>query len=263
ERQPNPVFERANVTHSRNGYMIEHDGQIDIPFGCFSKDPPRDPSTNKTYWELFAEAFVALGSKYNVTPVIIFGPTAYSDCEEHNGLRNEIARLRAAYPTLKIPYDPVETWPPNFFSVPAHVQRTFAIEASRRVGRALRALQVGLERAEDLPADGPLTAYPTMRVIGATLTQQCGWSPDYKYGYYADVSAIFREACDGKTACSYQKGSDARDVAPPDQACKGVYMVDYQCEGEPVRTVREEGRSVFGGLFRLDCHRSSYLARDT
>jgi hypothetical protein len=262
DRQPNPVFARANVTHTRNGYMIEHDRQIDVPAGCFSKDPPRDASTGKTYWELFAEAFVALGRKYGVTPVVIFAPTAFRNCEGRSGLRDEISRLRTAHPTLKIPYDPIETWPPNFFSVPAHVQRTFAIEASRRVGRALRALEAGRDRAENLVAEGPLTPEPKMHVIGATLTRQCGWSPDYKNGYYADVSAIFRAACDGKTSCAYKKGSDPRDIAPADPACKGVYIVDYQCDGEPVRSVREEGRVFFGGTFSLDCRKLSYLARD-
>src|SRR5579863_4208772 len=137
--------------YRRNGYMIEHDVQPDVPGGCVPIPAPRDPSTGKPYWELFARDFVALAKKYHVKPVLIFGPTSFAACELNQDFRNEISRLRVLYPALKIPFaSPVETWPNNFFSVPAHVQHTFAIEASRRVGRALRALENEKDLAEDL-----------------------------------------------------------------------------------------------------------------
>jgi hypothetical protein len=262
EREPNPVFERADVMHVRNGYMIEHDLQSDIPAGCVPMSAARDPSTGSTYWELFAEEFVALAKKYDVTPVVIFAPTAFTACDQNQDFRDEIVRLRVKFPSLRIPYDPYETWPNNFFSVPAHVQRTFAIEASRRLGRALRALEDGKDLAENLAAEGPLKEEPKMHVVGATLTEECGWSPDFKTGYFGDVSAVIREACEGKTACAYNKGSDTRDLLPSKAECKAVYIVDYQCEGEPVRSFREEGRAFFEGTLRIDCRHLSYLARD-
>jgi hypothetical protein len=262
EREPNAVFERADVMHVRNGYMIEHDVQWAIPNGCQPLMAPRDPATGRTYWDLFAEAFVRLGKKYNVSPVVVFQPTSAVPCNANADFRDEIARLRTAYPSLKIPYDPVETWPENFFTGPNHVQRTIAIETSRRLGRALRALESGSDMAENLAANGPILSNPKMHVIGATLIEECGWNPDYKAGYYADVSEVFREACDGKTECAYQKGSDTRDQLPPNPSCKPVYLVDYQCPGEPVRSVREEGRETFDGLFRINCRASSFLARD-
>ena len=262
ERQPNTVFARSAGMYARNGYMIEHDLQIDIPGGCVPVAAPRDPETGKTYWELFAQEFVALANKYNVTPVIIFAPTSFAACDLNREFTSEIARLRQTFPSLKIPYDPLETWPSNFFSVPAHVQRTFAIEASRRVGRALRALEQGKELAENLAIETAPDVEPRMHVIGATLTEECGWSPDYKNGYFGDVTEAVRAVCDGKTACSYQEGSDARDRPPPQSSCKGVYIVDYKCDGQPVRSLRQEGRLVFGGNIRLDCRQTAYLARD-
>lgn len=262
EREPNPVFERADVMLVRNGYMIEHDLQSVIPAGCAEILAPIDPLTHKTYWELFAESFTELANKYHVTPVVIFAPTGFAACEANREYRDTIARLRTEFPTLRIPFDPIETWPGNFFSVPAHVQRALAIEASRRVGRAMRALTSGRERAEDLVAEGPLTPEPKMRVIGARVVEECGWGPDYKDGYFADVTAPIRDVCDGKTACSYKKGGDPRDAAQPAQACKAVYLVDYKCDGEPVRSLREEGRDAFGGELKIDCRAISYLARD-
>jgi hypothetical protein len=262
EREPNPVFERADVMPIRNGYMIEHDLQIDIPAGCAPILAPRDPSTQKTYWELFARAFTEMASEYHVTPVLIFGPTAFAACELNQEFRNTIANLRTEYPSLRIPLEPIETWPPDFFSVPAHVQHTFAIEASRRVGRVMRALMNGHEMAENLVAEGPLTSDPTMHVIDATVVEECGWAPDYKEGYIGDVTAPIRDVCDGKTSCSYKKGSDPGDVVQPANSCKAVYSVDYKCEGEPVRSFREEGRNLFGGILKIDCRNTSYLARD-
>jgi hypothetical protein len=262
DRQPNSVFQRTSGIYARNGYMIEHDLQIDVPAGCAPLVAPRDPATSKTYWELFAEEFVALARTYGVTPVIIFGPTGVAACEANQDYRNEITRLRTAFPSLRIPYDPIETWPANFFSVPAHVQRTFAIEASRRVGRALRALESGRTRAEDLAATVAAEPAPTLRIIGATLTEECGWSPDYRNGYYGDLSEALAQACEGKTACTYKEGSDPRDRLPPNPSCKDVHIVEYQCAGEPVRVLRQEGRQLFGGNVAIECGSIHYLARD-
>jgi len=262
DREPNEVFARSDGIYARNGYMIEHDLQADIVGGCVPAPLRRDPASGKTYWELFAEEFVALAKKYGVTPVIIFGPTSFAACDANREFQDEIARLRQAFPSLKIPYDPLETWPNNFFSVPAHVQRSLAVEASRRVGRALRALEQGNEQAEDLKIGVAPDAEPHIRVIGATLTEECGWAPDYKAGYYGDISEAIRAACDGKSACTYREGSDARDRLPPQSSCKGVYIVDYHCDGQPVRSFRQEGRQGFGGNIHIDCRQTTYLARD-
>lgn len=262
DREPNEVFERAGGMFARDGYMIEHDLQADVPGGCVPIRAPHDPWTGKTYWELFAAEFVTLAKRYAVTPVIIFGPTSFAACDLNKDFRNEIARLRIAFPALKIPYDPIETWPSNFFSVPAHVQHNLALEASRRVGRALRALENGRERAEDLAAGEPSGSEPTMHIIGATLTEECGWNPDYRNGYYADISEAVSTACDGKSMCAYKEGSDPRDQPPRNAGCKGVYVIDYQCQGESVRSLRQEGRQLFGGNFRLDCRSTHYLAKD-
>ena len=201
--------------HVRNGYMIEHDLQTASANGC-QPLRPRDPATAPDLLGSFAEAFVRLGEKYNVSPVVVLSnPRAPYLAMRTRSFAMDLARLRTAYPSLKIPYDPIETWPENFFSVPAHVQRTIAIETSRRLGRALSALESGRDMAENLAAKGPILSNPKMHVIGATLIEECGWNPDYKAGYYADVSEVFREACDGKTECAYQKGSDTRDQLPP------------------------------------------------
>jgi hypothetical protein len=123
-------------------------------------------------------------------------------------------------------------------------------------------LESGQEMAENLVAEGPLTSDPTMHVIGATVVEECGWAPDYKEGYIGDVAPPIRDTCDGKTSCSYKKGSDPRDAVQPANSCKAVYLVDYKCEGEPVRSFREEGRNLFGGILKIDCRNTSYLARD-
>jgi hypothetical protein len=263
DREPNPVFERVGDMYRRNGYMIEHDLQPDVPGGCAPIAAPRDPSTGKSYWELFAQAFVALAEKYHVRPVIIFGPTSFATCDLNENFRKEISRLRVLFPSLKIPFaSPVETWPGNFFSVPAHVQRTFAIEASRRVGRALRALENGKDLAEDLASDPDTVRDPKLQVIGATLTEECGWAPDYKAGYYADITESVAAVCNGQASCHYKEASDARDRLPTNPACKPVYIVDYKCDGQPVRSLRQEGRQVFGAQLQLDCRASAYLSRD-
>lgn len=264
DRQPNAVFERVGDMYRRNGYMIEHDLQVDVSGECASIEVPRDPSTSKPYWELFAQAFVALAEKYHVQPVLIFGPTSFATCELNEDFRNEISRLRILFPSLKIPFaGPVETWPSNFFSVPAHVQRTFAVEASRRVGRALRALENGKDFAEDLWS-GPDTGHePKVQIIGATLTEECGWAPDYREGYYADITEPVAAVCNGQASCQYEEGSDARDRTPKkNPACRPVYIVSYKCDDQPVRSLRQEGREVFGGELRVDCRASAYLSRD-
>jgi hypothetical protein len=263
DRAPNPVFERVGDMYRRNGYMIEHDLQPDVPEGCDSIAAPRDPSTGKPYWELFAQDFVALAAKYHVQPVIIFGPTSLAACELNQDFRNEISRLRVLFPSLKIPFaSPVETWPRNFFSVPAHVQRTFAIEASRRVGRALRALEHGKDLAEDLATGADTGREPKLQIIGTTLTEECGWAPDYRAGYYADITEPVAAACNGQASCQYEEGSDTRDRLPTNPACKPVYILSYKCDGQPVRSLRQEGREVFDAELRVDCRASAYLSRD-
>jgi hypothetical protein len=201
---------------------------------------------------LVMEEFVALGKKYHVTPVVIFQPTACRYGAGYAEFAAEVDRLRRKYPTLIIPVDLVETWPANYFSVPAHVQRTVAIETSRRMGRIMRDVLAGRTRSSFASRIIQLDSTATIHVVGATMSEACGYDPLFSRGYFADVTSLFSELCEGRSSCRYQKGSDPREPPPPDK-CKPIYSVTYKCSGGPVRAVREEGTEILDGYFAIDC----------
>jgi hypothetical protein len=255
-----PVYNAASVFLERGGYMIEHDVQTN-PSQCKTQLAIHARS-GRSYFDLAMEEFVALGERYGVTPVVIFQPTACALGEGNRDLSDEVERLRRRYPKLKIPFDLVETWPANFFSVPAHVQRTIAIETSRRMGRALRDLREGKDRISFAPRrlNGGATS-STIHVVGATLTEMCGYDPLLKSGPYADISGVLIDRCEGRASCTYEKGSDAGD-SPTPKGCKRVYQVSYQCTGGPVRTIREEGTDMPARELSIDCGAEAILADD-
>ena len=255
-----PVYNRANVFLERGGYMIEHDIQTN-PVQC-NLPLLIDQRSGRSYFDIAMEEFVSLGTRYGVTPVVVFQPTACASGDQNRALSAEVERLRKQYPTLKIPFDLIETWPANFFSVPAHVQRTIAIETSRRLGRALRDLISGKDRySYDPSGSGDKAQSSTIHVVGATLTEMCGYDPLLKSGAYADISSLFHERCEDRSSCSYEKGSDWRDLPTPN-GCKRVYQVSYQCSGGPVRTVREEGTDMPNKDLTIDCGREMVLNED-
>jgi len=254
-----PVYDRANVILERKGYMIEHDIQTE-PRAC-NTPVYYDDRTGRSYFDLMMEEFAALGKRFDVTPVLIFQPWACPYGSGNATLVAEVERLREKYPAVRIPFPLVETWPANFFAVPAHVQRTMAIETSRRMGRVMRDLLASKDRypfGSDITRAG---SNATIRIVSASKGEVCGYDPEFREGFYADLTGLFAQHCDGRSSCGYRKGTDARDTASP-KGCKVVYMVSYQCTNSPVRLVRQEGIDSFDGQFGIDCRAEAGLSED-
>jgi hypothetical protein len=251
------IFLHANTLVSRAGYMVEYDMQTPETGRCRGYAVERSPTTGATYLEMFAREFVGLAERYHVTPVLAFQPSAHVHCDENEELRTAVEDLRRALPVLRVPFGPMETWPDNIFSTTPHVQRGFAVETSRRLGRALYEIVHG----RPYPLDPPASEPATLRTLGSTATEQCGYQVNFRSGYYADFSGIVAQQCDGQPRCTVQK-KDLPGAAPPHPSCRAVYRIDFKCGGQPVRSIREEGEAAFDGRFKLDCARDMIWATD-
>jgi hypothetical protein len=246
----------------RRGYMLEHD--ITLVPACSTEVPRDDNGTS--YLELFVADFVKLAKRHGVTPVLIFHPTACDPGPQYDAFNAELDRVRKLYPELRVPEPLPDTWPQNFFSVPAHAERGVAIETSRRFGRAMRQILIDdkLLPADAAPPPIPVPAQAgPIKIFGARIVDTCDYYNDEEKHYRTDLTAEFMRLCDGKSSCSYAKGT-APGEPPPAAKCFPTYTVTYQCAGEPVRTIREEHVNTPdpNGLFTLDCAQTTKLASD-
>jgi len=107
--------------------------------------------SRKTYLQDVLEAYAGLARTYGVTLVVVFQPTA---CIVGTGAGNARARaiveaFRKSHPDVEIPFDIIESWPHEHFSVPAHVKDEFSPLISDRLGHALADIIARRERRTD------------------------------------------------------------------------------------------------------------------
>jgi hypothetical protein len=152
----------------------------------------------------------------------------------------------AASDELKVPFDVIDSYPENEFSVTLHVQRAMALDTSRRLGRALHEIVSGEPiKTEPPPANATLTIRRATRVDGC--------------GHAEDLTPAFGGACNGKASCDIDL---SRWRQPSDNSCVASYTAEFGCTGGPVRIIRQESETRFGGRFQLDCKRHARWARD-
>lgn len=242
----------------RQGYGLEMDhmsvGELGAdPYQCYTLKYETffDWTTlrTKSYLDAFVEEYVALSREFGVVPILAF---QVSPClDPHNNdveeLRANLKRLQQRFPELKVPFDVIDSYPENDFSVPLHVQREVAPDASGRLGRALREIVMPDHQiaTEAPPADATLT------IMKATRVDECG--------HEADLTESFGDQCDGKGACDLDLAR-WRDAST--KTCKSTYVAEFRCTGGPARIIRQETEDQFGGRFKLDCKLHDRWPRD-
>jgi len=92
-----------------------------------------------TYIERTYAAFAELARKHNVKLVIAYQviPCPLGTGAGSQEAREAIARFKARYPEVEIPFDIITHWDKSKFAVPAHVRDIHSEELSRRLGEAL------------------------------------------------------------------------------------------------------------------------------
>jgi len=136
-----------------NGWMPENDVRQPVPpVECDLPTPDffdLRTFSRKTYLEDVLDTYADLARSYGVTLVVVFQPTA---CVVGTGAANARARaivdtFRRTHPDVEIPFDIIESWPPDHFSVPAHVTDQFSPVVSDRLGSALAKIITRRERS--------------------------------------------------------------------------------------------------------------------
>jgi len=257
---PTGVWEIViNGLQSRHGYGLEADRQgtgnhgADTPECWMIKHETFFDWTSfrtKSYLDAFVEEYVALAREFGVTPVLVFQISA---CKEPKSkdlaeMRENLKQLQRRFPELKVPFDVIDSYPENDFSVLVHVQRDVSEETSRRLGRALREIVVANNKIdmEELPANSTLT------VMKATRVDTCD--------HEADLTGAFGGQCNGNGKCDVDL--NAWRQRPGKEACIATYIAEFSCTGGPSRIVRQETEDRFGGRFRLDCQMHDRWERD-
>jgi hypothetical protein len=242
----------------RQGYGLEMDH---MNVGGFGADPhpcytlkyetffDLKTLSTKSYLDAFVEEYVALARDYHVVPIFAFqiSPCTDPHSKDVEAFRANLQRLQQRYPELKVPFDVIDSYPENDFSVLLHVQRYVAIDTSRRLGRALRQIV----RPDDQIVAEPAPTGATLTVMKATRVDGCD--------HEADLTPTFAAACDAKDACDIDLAQWRQPAAP---ACRSSYTAEFRCSGGPARIVRQETEQLFGGHFRLDCKLHDRWPRD-
>ncbi len=202
----------------------------------------------KSYLDAFVEEYVALAREFHVVPILAFqvSPCVDAHATDVEKFRADLKRLQRRFPEFKVPFDVIDSYPENEFSVPLHVQRAVALDTSRRLGRALHAIVTGEQiKTEPPPADSTLTIVRATRVDGCDHAE--------------DLTPVFGGACDGKASCDIDLN---RWRQASNNSCVSSYTAEFRCTGGPVRIIRQESETRFGGRFRLDCRRHDRWPRD-
>jgi hypothetical protein len=203
----------------------------------------------KSYLDAFVEEYVALAREFGVVPILAFqvSPCIDPHSTDVQEMRANLKRLQQRFPEFKVPFDVIDYFPENDFSVLLHVQREVAVDTSRRLGRALREIVLPDDKlaAKAPPADSTLTIMKTTRV------DDCD--------HEADLTEAFRGQCDGNSACDIDLN---RWRQTPAKTCKSSYTAEFRCTGGPARIIRQETEDLFGGRFKLDCKLHDRWARD-
>jgi hypothetical protein len=203
----------------------------------------------KSYLDAFVEEYVALAREFGVTPILAFqvSPCIDSHSRDIEDMRANLQRLQNRFPELRVPFDIIDSYPENDFSTLLHVQRTVALETSRRLGRALREIVEPQVKINAKPAP----EVSTLRIIRVTRVDDCTDK--------ADLTEPFANECDGGSACDVDV-TRLRERAS--NVCRSSYIAEFQCSAGPVRINRQETESLFGGRFKLGCKQHDRWVRD-
>lgn len=204
----------------------------------------------KSYLDAFVEEYVALAHEFGVVPILAFQISSCVDPQSSDmrEMRANLKQLQQRFPELKVPFDIIDTYPQNVFSVLVHVQRDAAQETSRRLGRALREIALPDAKLK-------ITAPPensTLTILKATRANVCGQE--------ADLTGAFAGECNGNRSCDIDLMHWRQK--PTDTACVPAYIAEFRCTGGPARILRQESEERFGGRFRLDCREHDRWLRD-
>jgi hypothetical protein len=144
-----PLLDNENYRHflriyqDTNGWMPENDIRTPVPATECRISTPEFfdiwTLSRRTYLQEVLESYAALARKYGVTLIVTFQPTActYATGAGSSRARAVLEQFKKANPDVEIPFDVAESWPPDRFSVPAHVTDEFSPVVSERLGRAL------------------------------------------------------------------------------------------------------------------------------
>ena len=249
-----------NGLKSRQGYGLEMDVQTgvgdlgaDIP-ACFTLKHESFfdwmSLRNKSYLDAFVEEYVALAREFKVVPILVFqiSPCTDPKSEHVQKMRANLQRLQERFPELKIPFDIIDTYPENDFSVPLHVQRNVAEETSRRLGRALREI---VSEGRSVKTEASASSSP-LAIMKATRVDACSNE--------TDLSDAFGGQCNGQQACDVDLKRWRQTTK--DACSAATYHAEFRCGDGPARIVRQESEDRFGGTFRLDCKLQDRWPRD-
>jgi hypothetical protein len=248
-----------NGLQHRQGYGLEMDIQTGV--GAYGPDLPRCNTLKqetffdwkslrrKSYLDAFVEEYVALAHEFHVTPILVFQISPCNDPQSPDvtAMRANLRELESRFPELRVPFDVIDYYPENDFSVPLHAQRTVTQETSRRLGRALReiAIKDGALKSSTAPADETLTVMRAIRVDSCENQN--------------NLTEAFVGQCNGKGACDLDLKQWSN---PPTNTCLATYIAEFNCNGGPARIVRQETEERFGGRFKLDCRMHDRWPRD-
>lgn len=257
---PTGVWEAIiNGLQTRQGYGLEADHQNVGEYGADS--PPCwtlkyetffdwKSLRMKSYVDAFVEEYVALAREFNVVPIWAFQISSCRDTGSADvaAMRENLKRLQQRFPELKVPFNIIDPYPENDFSVTVHVLRDVTQDISQRLGIALREI-VGVDHKIKIE---PAPANSTLSIKRATRVDTCD--------HQADITEIFGGQCNGNGACDIDLGRWRQ--LPDKNSCKATYIAEFNCSDGPVRIVRQETEDRFGGRFRLDCRLHDRWARD-
>lgn len=153
-----PLLDNVNyaeflrVFRQTKGWMKETDARVHVPPTECAINVPRffdlRSMRRKSYLEEVLDAHADLARRHNVKLVVAFQPVA---CTVGTGVLNAEARkiveeFGHANPDVAIPFPLIETWPSEFFSVPAHIKSEYTNLIGDRLGKALASILAPKEK---------------------------------------------------------------------------------------------------------------------
>lgn len=250
------VYEIQN----RAGYQTESDPKTKMASGPF-----KSPVDQKFDWsvleersllEVAMEEFVDMAESYGVIPVLAWAPSPRERGATSDPVIRELARVRALFPELVVLFELPETYPPNFFGGPSHIQNGFAIDVSMRLGRALAQLLDGT------PGDSWIDLERLANAGTRRLDVVSAVRHDLCFGD-TDLTDLFATSCQDRRSCSVDLGR-ASDLAgrKPEKnirradgrkvACRVHDYVEIRCGDGPVRPLRQTAQDSIES-FDLTC----------
>jgi hypothetical protein len=136
-------LEFLRIFRDTHGWMRESDVRQTIPSTECQVPLPTffDLHTlaRKTYLEEILETYAAMARRHNATLVVVFQPVActFGSGQGSAEARALIDRFMRDNPDVEIPFQLIETWPADMFSVAAHVRWEYTDKLGDRLGAAM------------------------------------------------------------------------------------------------------------------------------